>query len=64
MEKLIKVADIVFSPDDGGWYASMLHYRAGDIGTIKPGRLSPTFSSKDEAEAWARKRGAATLLYP
>jgi hypothetical protein len=59
-------ADIVNSPDDGGWYASMFRWDPSDAAALPQsfGRASPTFGSKPQAEAWARKRGATVLLYP
>lgn len=57
-------SDIVYSPDDGGWYAVLFRW---DDKTEMPGSLgrsSPVYQTKQRAEAWARQRGAEILLYP
>lgn len=63
----IRVADIVESPDDGGWYARVDDYdptaeRAQDA--FKHVAESRIIASKAAAEAFARKRGATRLMYP
>jgi len=54
-------ADIVYSPDDGGWWVQLWEQLAsGKIEEIKA--ESPTFPTASRAETWARKQGAPTLL--
>lgn len=66
-------ADIVYSPDDDGWYAELfefeMHPGAGGIGALLPvrdggPRTSPTVDTQAKAEKWARGRGATEFLYP
>jgi hypothetical protein len=45
--------DIVYSPDDGGYYADLLWDRDVD---------SPIYSSPAKAEAWAKKKGGTRRL--
>jgi hypothetical protein len=64
----VRGADIVHSPDDGGFYARMFERNAkGEIYDAfddADENDSPIFDSKPEAEAWARQHGATVLLYP
>ena len=45
--------DVVYSPDDGGWYADLLWDRK---------ITSPTFSTQTKANAWALKKGGTRCL--
>ena len=45
--------DIVYSPDDGGWYADLLFSRTVDC---------PIYDSRAEAEEWARHNGGKRRL--
>jgi len=42
-------ADLVYSPDDGGYYADLLWKKKIDC---------PIFNSQQEAKSWAEKHGA------
>ena len=63
----IRVADIVESIDDGGWYARVDDY---DPAAEKPTDAfkhvadSRILATKSAAEAFARKKGAVRLMYP
>lgn len=61
-----KGEDIVYSQDDGGWYASLFKWDSKDDmpRSRSFGQPSPTYGTKMEAVAWARKRGASVFLYP
>ena len=63
----IRVADIVDSPDDGGWYARVSDYDpsvSDAVGAFKGVAESRILPSRSAAEAFARKKGASRLLYP
>ena len=49
-DKLFGHYEVVYSPDEGGWY-SQLWWRDGDNDT------SPLFDRKEKARSWARERG-------
>lgn len=55
-------ADIVHSPDDGGWWVQL--WQQDPEGNITEIAVpdSPIFSTAAKAEAWARKHGAGALL--
>ena len=55
-------ADIVYSPDDGGWYARTFLWRSVD--QFLDGDESPILDSKAEALLWAKQCGATVFLYP
>lgn len=46
--------DLVYSPDDGGWYILML----------ETDRTSPTYATAEKAHAWAKKHGGVTEHRP
>jgi hypothetical protein len=45
--------DIVYSPDDGGYYADLLWNRKASC---------PIYPTRAKADAWARKRGGTRCL--
>ena len=48
------IYDIVYSPDDGGFYARLLWKRRGDT--------SPIYKTRAGALAWAIKKGGTRCL--
>ena len=45
--------DLVYSPDDGGWYADLLWKRRINC---------PIYPSRAKADAWAQKHGGTRFL--
>lgn len=63
----IRVADIVESVDDGGWYARVDDYdpkAEKPVDAFKHVIESRILSTKSEAEAFARRYGATRMMYP
>lgn len=60
----IKGADIVYSPDDGGWYATLFEGTPNKSDLVHLPDDCPIMGSMAEVETWARQRGATVLLYP
>lgn len=60
--KLPKVigAEIVYSPDDGGWYAQL--YERDEAGNINELGQSDIMALGIEAEIWAKQHGADERL--
>jgi hypothetical protein len=64
---IVRVADIVESPDDGGWWARVDDYDtevANAVEAFKRVAESRILSTRSAAEAFARKKGATRLMYP
>ena len=57
-----KGADIVHSPDDGGWWVQLWEQGPDWTVTELAAPDSPVFPTADNAEAWARKQGSTVLL--
>ena len=55
-------ADIVHSPDDGGWWVQLWERALDGKITEKTIPDSPIFPTAAKAEAWARKQGSTVLL--
>lgn len=51
--EMIGYFDIVYSPDDGGFYADMIWDNTIDC---------PIFDSEKKAESWARRNGGKNRL--
>jgi hypothetical protein len=63
----IRVADIIESVDDNGWYARVDDYDPSEknaVAAFKHVAESRILPTKAAAEAFARKKGAARLMYP
>jgi hypothetical protein len=60
----IRGADIVYSPDGGGWHARLSEQKTRDDLRVEIGKPSPTFDSKMKAAVWARGRGATLMPGP
>jgi hypothetical protein len=64
---MIRVADIIESEDDGGWYARVDDYDPNEqdaVAAFKHVAESRVLSTKSAAEAFARQKGATRLMYP
>jgi hypothetical protein len=55
-------ADIVHSPDDGGWWVQLWQQALGGSVTKLDTPESPVFPAADKAEAGARKHGSTVFL--